>query len=116
MALQYRDWPGNIRELAHAVQAAALRAQSESCAELERRHLLSGTQVAAQLSAEPDPRPNFHEATRRFQASLLREALTRESWNVAATARTLGLTRAHLYNLLAAYEIARPAATSGESA
>jgi Nif-specific regulatory protein len=111
MALQYRDWPGNVRELAHAVQAAALRAQSEGCTEIERRHLVSGAQVAAEI----DPRPNFHEATRRFQASLLRDALTRENWNVAATARTLGLTRAHLYNLLAAYDNARPAATSSES-
>ena len=93
-------------------------AQSESCTEIERRHLIptaSGAQVAALLAEDVDPRPNFHEATRRFQASLLREALARESWNVAATARTLGLTRAHLYNLLAAYEIARPAATSSES-
>jgi Nif-specific regulatory protein len=114
MALQYRDWPGNVRELLHAVQAAALRAQAEGCAEIERRHLQPFTAEAK--SDATDTRPNFHDATRRFQASLLREALTRENWNVAATARALGLTRAHLYNLLAAYAIARPAAGSGEDA
>lgn len=112
MALQYRDWPGNVRELAHAVQAAALRAQGEGCAEIERRHLQPFT--AEVKSDAVDLRPNFHEATRRFQASLLREALVRENWNVAATARTLGLTRAHLYNLLATYAIVRPAAVSGD--
>jgi DNA-binding NtrC family response regulator len=110
MALQYREWPGNVRELAHAVQAAALRAQADGGVEIERRHLLSHALEAP--SSEGDARPNFHEATRRFQASLLREALVRENWNVAATARTLGVTRAHLYNLLATYAIARPAAGS----
>jgi Nif-specific regulatory protein len=116
MALQYRDWPGNVRELAHAVQAAALRAQAEGSPEIERRHLLPFSPEARREGDDTDARPSFHEATRRFQASLLREALARESWNVAATARTLGLTRAHLYNLLATYAIARPAADGGESA
>jgi DNA-binding NtrC family response regulator len=105
MALQHREWPGNIRELAHAVHAGVLRAQSERCAEVERRHLLA---VPYEAPAEPDMEPSFHEATRSFQAGLLREALSREKWNVAATARRLGLTRAHLYNLLSAYDITRP--------
>jgi Nif-specific regulatory protein len=105
MALTHRDWPGNIRELAHAVHAAVLRAQSEGSPEVERRHL-SPTQP--DLPGEPDTRQGFHDATRRFQAGLLRDALAKENWNVAATARSLGLTRAHLYNLLAAYAIERP--------
>jgi transcriptional regulator with GAF, ATPase, and Fis domain len=113
MALQYRDWPGNVRELAHAVQAAALRAQADSSHEIERRHLQPHSLEAR---SEGDARQSFHEATRRFQASLLRDALARENWNVAATARTLGLTRAHMYNLLATYAIVRPASASGDDA
>jgi len=111
MALQYRDWPGNVRELAHAVQAAALRAQADNSPEIERRHLLPH---GADARSESDARTSFHEATRRFQASLLRDALAREHWNIAATARSLGLTRAHMYNLLSTYAIARPAANGGE--
>jgi transcriptional regulator with GAF, ATPase, and Fis domain len=95
------------------VQAAALRAQAENCPEIERRHLQPH---AVEARSESDVRPSFHEATRRFQASLLREALARENWNVAATARALGLTRAHMYNLLATYAIARPAADDGDDA
>jgi transcriptional regulator with GAF, ATPase, and Fis domain len=114
MALQYRDWPGNVRELAHAVQAAALRAQADNSAEIERRHLQPHSVDAC--SGQGDAKQSFHDATRRFQASLLREALARENWNVAATARALGLTRAHMYNLLATYAIARPAASGGDDA
>jgi Nif-specific regulatory protein len=111
MALQYRDWPGNVRELAHAVQAAALRAQADNSPEIERRHLQPH---APDPRSESDARPSFHAATRRFQASLLRDALARENWNVAATARALGLTRAHMYNLLATYAITRPASAGDE--
>jgi transcriptional regulator with GAF, ATPase, and Fis domain len=45
---------------------------------------------AVEARSESAVRPSFHEATRRFPASLLREALARENWNVAATARALG--------------------------
>jgi Nif-specific regulatory protein len=105
MALQHRDWPGNVRELDHAVQAAVLRALSAGNTLIERRHVLP------ELAPEPESDgTTFHEATRRFQEQLLRDTLAREQWNVAATARALDLTRAHLYNLLASYRIARPGA------
>jgi Nif-specific regulatory protein len=115
-ALQCREWPGNVRELAHAVQAAALRAQADGSTAIEREHLQLGTPEPSRDGLDTDAPAGFHEATRRFQAGLLREALARESWNVAATARSLGLTRAHLYNLLATYDISRPAAVGGERA
>ncbi|HTU60343.1 MAG TPA: helix-turn-helix domain-containing protein, partial [Polyangiales bacterium] len=85
----------------------------DNSVEIERRHLQSHS---AEARSESDARPSFHEATRRFQASLLRDALARENWNVAATARALGLTRAHMYNLLATYAIARPASAGGDDA
>jgi len=73
MALEYRDWPGNIRELAHAVHAAVLRAQSEGSAAVERRHLQAARDLAS-APVEPEAPRNFHDATRRFQAARWRSA------------------------------------------
>jgi Nif-specific regulatory protein len=105
MSLQARDWPGNVRELLNVVQAAVLRAHGEASMQLERRHVLPQEASATPSSSV---RPSFQEATRRFQESLLRETLAREQWNVAATARALEMTRAHVYNLLSAFGITRP--------
>jgi transcriptional regulator with GAF, ATPase, and Fis domain len=55
----------------------------------------------------------FHHATRAFQERLLRETLAREGWNVTAAARALDLTRAHVYNLMATFSIARPGGADG---
>ncbi len=49
----------------------------------------------------------FQEATRVFQSYLLRRTLEATSWNVAAAARKLDLTRAHVYNLIKAYGLRR---------
>ena len=46
----------------------------------------------------------------RFQAALVSRALESADWNVAATARTLDLTRAHVYNLINAFGLSRRAA------
>jgi Nif-specific regulatory protein len=104
MALQFRDWPGNVRELSNVVQAAVLRAHGDGSVRLERRHVLPLEPVAPCVVG----RPSFQEATRRFQEALLRETLARERWNVAAAARALEMTRAHVYNLLGAFAITRP--------
>lgn len=111
MALQYRDWPGNVRELSHAVQAAVLRAQSQASVMIERSHVMATVSGASASQSAPPARPTFHTATRDFQAALLRDTLQREQWNVTAAARALELTRAHVYNLIAAFELERPASS-----
>ena len=40
----------------------------------------------------------------------MQRALEAADWNVAAAARTLDLTRAHLYNLIKAFGLSRRAA------
>jgi Nif-specific regulatory protein len=105
LALEHAEWPGNVRELAHSVVGAVIRARGEHSLRIERRHLF------------PEPAPGaspgrrqltFHEATRGFQEQLLREVLAREEWNVTAVARALDLTRGHVYNLMATFQIRRP--------
>lgn len=107
LALRARDWPGNVRELQNVVQAAVLRAHADGSPQLERRHVLPPGAAPAR-DVDQAEAPSFHEATRRFQESLLRETLIRERWNIAAVARNLEITRAHVYNLLATFAITRP--------
>jgi Nif-specific regulatory protein len=105
-AIEAAEWRGNVRELAHAIEAAAIRAAGEGAKAIEATHVFpvdSGPSVSrAPLT--------FQEETRRFQAGLVQRALEAADWNVAAAARTLDLTRAHLYNLIKAFGLSRRAA------
>src|SRR6185503_1448606 len=78
-ALQCADWPGNIRQLANAVETGAIRAAAIGAKSVECVHLFPGRDDA---TAGP---PTFQEATRRFQVKLLRESLEANNWNVAET-------------------------------
>ena len=53
------------------------------------------------------PAITFQEATRRFQAQLLRRALEETEWNIVETARRLDLARSHVYNLIRAFGLTR---------
>ncbi len=106
-AIEAAEWRGNVRELAHAIEAAAIRAAGEGAKAVEVTHLFGPVATAAAASRAP---LTFQEETRRFQAGLVLRALEAADWNVAATARTLDLTRTHLYNLIKAFGLSRRAA------
>ncbi len=103
-AIEASEWRGNVRELAHAVEAGAIRAAGQGAKFIEAKHLFGET---ASASSPPRATLTFHEETRRFQAGLVQRALEGADWNVAATARALDLTRAHLYNLIRAFGLSR---------
>ena len=103
-AAESAEWPGNVRQLAHAVEAAVIRAAGEGAGGVERSHLFPERPGRAADQGEP---PTFQEATRRFQAQLLREALEANGWNVVETARRLDLARSHVYNLIRAFGLER---------
>jgi len=104
-ALEAAEWPGNIRQLGNAVAAAAIRAAGLGALQLEREHLFPhGAPSPCEAGAE---RLTFQEATRRFQARLLRETLTETGWNVVEATRRLDLTRSHIYNLIRAFGLER---------
>jgi Nif-specific regulatory protein len=110
------EWSGNVRELGHAVEAAAIRAAAEAVAQIERRHLFpavaGGSQPDKGHIAKGEIVPyrelTFQEATRRFQAALLRDALEENGWNVAEAAAKLDLARSHAYRLVRAFDLSRP--------
>ncbi len=102
-AIEACVWPGNVRELAHAVEAATIRAAAEGATAIESAHVFRPSPASAPCRANL----TFHEETRKFQASLVLRALQAEDWNVAATARGLDVTRAHLYNLIKTHGLSR---------
>jgi Nif-specific regulatory protein len=101
-AAQAAEWPGNVRQLAHAVEAAAIRAAGEGQVRVEISHLFPDRLVRGDAE-----RLTFQTATRRFQVSLLRQTLEETGWNIVETARRLDLARSHVYNLIRAFGLVR---------
>jgi Nif-specific regulatory protein len=96
-------WPGQVRELSNAVEAAAVRATSEGLAILQPHHLFPAREASAS-----DDILEYREATRRFQRRYLLDVLTECDWSISDAIRRLGLARSQLYNLIAIFELKRP--------
>jgi Nif-specific regulatory protein len=103
-AAEAAEWPGNIRQLANAVQRGAVLAAGEGVLLVERRHLFSEPDAGRPSSPPP---LTFQEATRAFQAELVQKTLDDQGWNVTETAARLDLTRSHVYNLIKAFGLER---------
>jgi Nif-specific regulatory protein len=99
------EWPGNVRQLAHAVVAAAVQANWDKVEQIQRSHLFP--EDAAGERASPT-RLTYQAATRQFQKQLLEQALEDTGWNITETAQRLDVTRTHIYNLIRAFGIERP--------
>jgi len=100
--LENLEWPGNIRELDHAVVGATILAASEGAAQVERSHLFPDA-----ATSEKDAPVTFQQATHDFQSRLVRNTLEETGWNIVNTARRLDLTRSHVYNLIRAFGLER---------
>jgi DNA-binding NtrC family response regulator len=86
-------WPGNIRELDHAVERAVLLAQAEQV----RAHDLA-------LRGAPATAPRLEDLTlEEVERLLIQKALSRYDGNVSRAAQALGLSRSALYRRIAAY-------------
>jgi len=103
-ALCYAEWPGNIRQLGHCVEAAVVRAVGCGDRRIELRHVFP---ERASDDGDPDRSPTFQEATRSFQSNLLARTLAETGWNVSETSRRLELARSHVYSLIRAFGIER---------
>ena len=104
-AIDAAEWPGNLRQLENAIEAACIRAAGAGATTIGRRHVFP--EAAAGDEPEGSLEQTFQEETRRFQRELLARTLEETGWNVAATARRLDLARSHLYSLIKAFDLAR---------
>jgi Nif-specific regulatory protein len=103
LACQEAEWPGHLRELANAIEAAVVRSQVDQAETLLEHHVFPAADSSSRETL------TLHEAMRRFKRRYIKEALERSDWNVAETAKDLDVARGHLYNLVAELGLKREA-------
>jgi len=107
-ALSAHDFPGNVRELRNLVERLTLIAAGEVVTAADVRAVLPVplTTTAAPApttgppaggSAVPETLPTYKESLREAERTILLAALERHRWQMARTARALGIERSHLY-------------------
>lgn len=107
-AIEAAHWPGNVRQLASAVETATVRAAVSGSPRVEVRHMVF---EPAATTTELGISSTFHEQTRCFQRDVVARALNAANGRVIEAARTLALTRTHLYNLMNEFGIERDTAS-----
>jgi DNA-binding NtrC family response regulator len=92
-ALLDYDWPGNIRELEHAVERAVLLALDDAIrvADLNLRAPTEGSPKLEEMTLE------------EVERALIRKSLARHDGNVSRAADALGLSRSAMYRRLQQY-------------
>lgn len=103
-AVEAAEWPGNVRQLENALEAAVIRAAGQGAVRVEAGHVFPED---PQDPGSEDRAPTFQEATRRFQREMLERTLSETDWNVSEAARRLDLARSHVYNLVRAFGLSR---------
>ncbi|HWO26543.1 MAG TPA: sigma-54-dependent Fis family transcriptional regulator [Kofleriaceae bacterium] len=99
-ACREADWPGQIRQLRNAIEAALARIGEGDT--LDEHHIFP---AAPRADGAPF---TYREAMQRAQRRLLEEALERNEWNISRTALELDLNRQHLHELMGSLKIRRP--------
>ena len=97
--LQSYHWPGNIRELRHAVERAVILTEGNN---------LDITDFI--LQAPQDHEPKAEKGFLKYNLAdierwAVRKALTKHQGNISKAAEELGLTRAALYRRMAKYDL-----------
>jgi two-component system nitrogen regulation response regulator NtrX len=105
-----QPWPGNVRQLRNALEAAAVFANGESIAREEVEQVLGAgpglvqpPRAHAALGADPYDAPSFEEFKNLSESQFFRYRLERNDGNVKRTAEELGMQRSHLYKKLERY-------------
>lgn len=78
---------------------------------MSRRVLMPGPRMlfhAAAGERQSSGYLSYHDAMKEYQYYFVTEALTRNGWNVALTARQIKIQRSHLYKIMKAHKLVRP--------
>jgi two-component system, NtrC family, response regulator AtoC len=104
--LHDHSWPGNIRELEHAIERAVIIAEGDTISE---QYLPAALQVPASSESGQKPQSRFEEDIIRpfeeLKEAAIRHALKVTGGNVYEAASKLKLGRATLYRLMEKYKI-----------
>jgi arginine utilization regulatory protein len=118
-ALQAYDWPGNVREFAHAMQSAVMLTDGDRlCARdlpehLAHQELASGETMAdepilgeAEVAAAQPARFSLDEVINKASKTALMRALREAGGNCHRAAQLLGVSRFTVYRMIARYGLA----------
>ncbi|HEX3928724.1 MAG TPA: sigma-54 dependent transcriptional regulator [Gemmatimonadales bacterium] len=108
--LQRRRWPGNVRELRNAVERLLILASGPEVTETDVDFVLApetGPPVEPDKLAADAADRTFQEFREDAEHAFLAARLREHHWNVAETARALGMPRSNLYNKIEKYGIER---------
>ncbi len=114
-ALNSYGWPGNIRELFHALDRAFATAVDSTT--LHTSHLPEGIRIDLARSSisrnrwrarearkiTPEPLPSWKQYREQAEYEYLRRLVEETGFDVASACRTSGLSRARLYQLFRKY-------------
>jgi len=101
--LMQRPWPGNVRELRNVIERLAILSTASEITEQDVQIVLP--QAAAPRRQRTTAGLSLKDQLAIAERQLLVEALSDQDGNVAATARSLGLERSHLYKKMRAFGI-----------
>ena len=96
------SWPGNIRELRNVLVRAVSLCQDFS---IEMSDLPYEMLQSDQISKKG----LLSKAVQNSEAKIISQALDVHEWNVQKTAKSLGISRANLYEKMKKFQITRPA-------
>jgi two-component system nitrogen regulation response regulator NtrX len=107
-ALQQRSWPGNVRELRNAVERLLILATGRAVTAADVDRLLPPERASPSPSAVAPERAASFEAFRaEAERTFLLQRLRENHWNIAETARALGMPRSNLYKKIERYGLRR---------
>ena len=98
--LKNYNWPGNVRELISAVESAAFRADYKTHSFVEAEDLSLEIQNNKSIASSLSDGLSFRELVRKYEDTLVRQALTRQKNNQSLAAKSLKMDRASLRRIL----------------
>lgn len=104
-AIQNCQWPGNVREMINKIKRAIIMAEGR---------LITATDLQLEDNGieESSGKLNLRQVREEAERNAISQALHSSNFNMAQTARLLGVTRPTLYNLTDKYRIDTSAATT----
>lgn len=103
-ALQTAEWPGNVRQLRHAIESAAVNARMSGASAIEATHLFPSEPPPG---AAADGDASLQERLHVARGQIVAEVLAETDWNVSEAARRLDVARSYLYKLIQAHGLRR---------
>lgn len=108
--LRKRSWPGNVRELRNAVERLLILAAGPEVTEADVKAVLPddpGLVIDGEQVGRDAPEGSLNTFRIDAERSFILARLRAHDWNVAETARVLGIPRSNLYNKIEKFGIER---------